>query len=68
MKTDSSAPADTQMMGIVHHALSRDLARAVDALSRTPAPGAAQRVAIAQHVQVLMRMPTTRPSLPTWSG
>ena len=54
MKTESSAPADTRMMGIVHGALRRDLARAADALSRQPVPGDAQRVAIAQHMEAMM--------------
>jgi hypothetical protein len=55
MKTAASARANTQMMGMVHSALRRDLTRATDALSRRPAPGDAQRVAIAQHLQALMR-------------
>ena len=42
------------MMGIVHSALRRDLARADDALSRQPVPGDAQRVAIAQHMEAMM--------------
>ena len=54
MKAESSAPADTRMMGIVHSALRRDLSRATEALSRQPVPDDAQRVAIAQHMQALM--------------
>jgi hemerythrin-like domain-containing protein len=54
MKAEPSAPADTRMMGIVHGALRRDLARAADALSRQPVPGDAQRVAIAQHMEAMM--------------
>jgi iron-sulfur cluster repair protein YtfE (RIC family) len=54
MKAEPSAPADTRMMGIVHSALRRDLARADDALSRQPVPGDAQRVAIAQHMEAMM--------------
>ena len=54
MKAERSVPANTQMMGIVHSALRRDLTRAADALSRRPAPDDPQRVAIAQHVQALM--------------
>lgn len=42
------APADTRMMDIVHDALRRDLARAVDALSASPGPD--QQAAIADHV------------------
>jgi hypothetical protein len=55
MKTGPTASADTQMMGIIHDALRRDLTRAASALSREPPPGDAQRVAIAQHLQALMR-------------
>jgi hemerythrin-like domain-containing protein len=54
MKHESSAPADTRIMGIVHGALRRDLDRADVALSHQPAPGDAQRVALAQHVQWMM--------------
>lgn len=54
MKTESSAPAETRGMGIVHGALRRDLTRAGDALSSDPVPGDAQRVAIAQHLQAMM--------------
>lgn len=54
MKAETSAPADTRGMGIVHGALRRDLTRASDALEGSPAPGDAQRVAIAQHVQAMM--------------
>ncbi|MEO7421252.1 MAG: hemerythrin domain-containing protein [Ornithinibacter sp.] len=46
--------ADTRTMGIVHSALRRDLTRASDALEDSTAPGDTQRVAIAQHVQVMM--------------
>jgi len=54
MKTESSAGADTRIMAIVHSALRRDLARAVDVLSTQPAPGTRQRVAVAQHVELMM--------------
>ena len=54
MKAEPSAAADTRMMGIVHGALRRDLARAADALLHQPFPGDAQRVAIAQHLQAMM--------------
>lgn len=54
MKAESSAPADTRIMGIVHGALRRDLDRAAIAQSHQPAPAEAQRVAIARHVQWLM--------------
>lgn len=54
MKAEPPGPADTRMMGIVHGALRRDLARAADAVSRQPVPGHAQRVAIAQHLQAMM--------------
>jgi hemerythrin-like domain-containing protein len=42
------------MMGIVHNALRRDLSRTTAAISSTPFPAAAQRVAIAAHVRWLM--------------
>jgi hypothetical protein len=48
MKTD--VPADTRMMGIVHAALKRDLARARDVLAAQPAPRGRQRVALGEHV------------------
>ncbi len=54
MKTDPTAPADTQMMRIVHSAIRRDLTRCSDALSGEPAPGDTQRVAIAQYTQAMM--------------
>ena len=54
MKTEPPIPADTRMMGIVHSALRRDLARATGALSRQPVPDDAQRVAIAQHTEAMM--------------
>jgi iron-sulfur cluster repair protein YtfE (RIC family) len=54
MKTESSGGADTRIMAIAHSALRRDLARAVDVLSRLPAPGDAQRLAVAQHLEVMM--------------
>ena len=54
MKTESSTPADTRMMRIVHGALRRDLDRAADALSSHPGPHDAQRVAIAQHTRAMM--------------
>ena len=54
MTPASPARTDTRMMAIAHSALRRDLARAADALSRQPAPGDAQRVAIAGHLQAMM--------------
>ena len=54
MKTQISTPADTRIMEIIHSALRRDLNRAADALSGIPAPGNAQRVGIAQHIQWMM--------------
>ena len=47
-------PVDTRMMGIVHDALRRDLARAIAALAAPSHPHAARRVAIAEHVQWMM--------------
>src|SRR5258708_27566923 len=54
MKTHRDRPADTRTMGIVHDALRRDLQRAETAITRTPPPPEAQRVAIAAHVRWLM--------------
>jgi hypothetical protein len=56
VRTEASARADTRMMAIVHSALRSELTRAADALSRRPAPGEAQRVAIAQHLQAMMSL------------
>ena len=50
----SSSPADTRMMGIVHGALERDLARARRASSTAPYPQGAQRRALGAHVVWLM--------------
>src|SRR6478752_6482229 len=50
----SSSPADTRMMGIVHGALARDLARARRASSTAPYPQGAQRRALGAHVVWLM--------------
>ena len=50
MKADLSGPADTSMMGIVHRALRRDLARARAALTADWPPADDQRVAIAAHL------------------
>jgi hypothetical protein len=54
MNPAADVPADTRIMGIVHAALQRDLARVADALSRRPPPGDAQRIAIARHVAAMM--------------
>ncbi|VAZ83987.1 hemerythrin domain-containing protein [Mycobacterium persicum] len=43
-------PADTRMMGIVHNALRRDIARAQLALTRWPYPDPGQRSAVAEHL------------------
>lgn len=48
------APADTNMMRIVHDALRRDLRRARTALISTPPPDARQRRAIADHLRWMM--------------
>lgn len=55
MKADLSGPADTSMMGIVHRALRRDLARARAALTADRLPADDQRVAIAEHLGWLMQ-------------
>ncbi|KXF57168.1 hypothetical protein AXA44_30965 [Rhodococcus sp. SC4] len=52
--TDPDGPADTRVMGIVHSALRRDLARARSALTERPYPFDAQRVAIAEHLIWMM--------------
>ncbi|QKT11520.1 hemerythrin domain-containing protein [Rhodococcus sp. W8901] len=53
--TDLEGPADTRVMGIVHSALRRDLARARDTLTSWPAPFDAQRIAIADHLLWMMK-------------
>ncbi len=53
MKTPE-APADTRMMAIVHAALRRDLLRARDVLSASPAPQGRQRRALGKHVVWMM--------------
>ena len=47
-------PADTQMMGIVHRALCRDLVRTRDVLACEPYPQGQQRRALGEHVVWLM--------------
>jgi hypothetical protein len=54
MTTIPDAPADTRMMGIVHDALRRDLARAVLMFSAGPFPRGAQRVAVGEHLAWMM--------------
>ena len=44
MRTNDDGPADTRMMGIVHDALRRDLARTRAALA-SPVPPAQRRAA-----------------------
>jgi Hemerythrin HHE cation binding domain/Polyketide cyclase / dehydrase and lipid transport len=48
------APVDTRMMGIVHDALRRDLARAIATLSAAPYPDGARRVALGEHLRWMM--------------
>lgn len=52
--TTQHTPADTRMMSVVHDALRRDLARAVEALGATTGPAGERRVAVARHVEWLM--------------
>jgi iron-sulfur cluster repair protein YtfE (RIC family) len=52
---DANAPADTNMMRIVHSALRRDLQRARVSLTSVPPPDDRQRVAIAEHLEWMMR-------------
>lgn len=54
MKVDSSAPADTSMMTIVHNALRRDLVRARERLAAPAQVPPAQRRAIGEHLGWLM--------------
>jgi Hemerythrin HHE cation binding domain len=49
-------PADTRMMGIVHAAFSRDLARVRLVLTAAPAPQGSRRQAVADQVLWLMEM------------
>ncbi len=55
MSTEPRTPADTRMMGIVHHALRRDLVRTRVALGCEPPPADDQREALAEHVEWLMK-------------
>ena len=48
------APADTRVMGIVHRALRRDLARAREVLAVEDALTPAQRTAVGDHLLWLM--------------
>jgi iron-sulfur cluster repair protein YtfE (RIC family) len=54
MNTDTNAPADTRMMGIVHSALRRDLTRTATALTAQHPPADTQRVALAAHLTWMM--------------
>ncbi|MFZ1491385.1 MAG: hemerythrin domain-containing protein [Ilumatobacteraceae bacterium] len=54
MAIDPGAPADTNMMRIVHSALRRDLERAQAALTAIPPPNDRQRIAIAGHLEWMM--------------
>lgn len=54
MTTSHDKPADTTMMGVVHDALRRDLARLQAVLSGSPPPGDAQRRALAGHIDWMM--------------
>jgi len=50
----SDQPADTTMMGVVHDALRRDLARLHVALSTSPPPDDARRRALAEHTDWML--------------
>jgi hemerythrin-like domain-containing protein len=52
--TERDKPADTTMMGVVHDALRRDLARLQTALSETPPPDNDQRRALTDHTEWMM--------------
>ncbi len=47
---ETSGPADTRMMGVVHGALQRDLLRAREVMSWVPYPTGEQRRALGDHV------------------
>ncbi|HZA09631.1 hemerythrin domain-containing protein [Mycobacterium sp.] len=53
--TADTQPADTRMMGIVHNALRRDIARAESALTHWPYPDPSQRAAIGKHLVWMMQ-------------
>jgi len=54
MNTDTTQPADTRIMGIVHQALRRDLGRTRTALTGAEPPASETREAIARHVGWMM--------------
>ena len=54
MTTSHDKPADTTMMGVVHDALRRDLARLQTALSGSIPAGDARRRALADHIDWMM--------------
>lgn len=54
MADDLGAPADTNMMRIVHSALRRDLERVRSALTASAPPGPRRRVALARHLAWMM--------------
>lgn len=54
MAADPGAPADTNMMRIVHSALRRDLERARSTLTTIPLPDDRQRTALARHLAWMM--------------
>jgi hemerythrin-like domain-containing protein len=52
--TERDKPADTTMMGVVHDALRRDLARLQTALSASPPPDDDRRRALTDHTDWMM--------------
>src|SRR6478735_4302735 len=54
MTTEPHVPADTQMMGIVHQAMRRDLHRAQTSLADTPPVSQPRLKAIARHLTWMM--------------
>ena len=54
MTTTTDGPADTQMMGVVHSALRRDLVRALMVLGAEPPPDDVRRSALADHLTWMM--------------
>jgi hemerythrin-like domain-containing protein len=52
--TDTSGPADTVMMGVMHDAMPRDFVRACAVLSSETPLGGVQRAALADHVVFML--------------
>lgn len=55
MTTTTAHPVDTQLIGIIHDALRRDLGRTFDTLATRTPPGAYRRAALADHIVWTLR-------------